>query len=156
MLTPSLEPKSYSATKMRWYSFNQGIKKAVQQKKPIIIDFYADWCHWCQQMDKDLFRNREIVRTLNKKYIAIRINTQKNTPITFKGKVYSPQEFSRALGVSGLPTIVFMDKNGQLVTKIPGYIQKDVFIPLLSYMQKECYKKKVSLKDYIENKVQCQ
>jgi len=141
----------------RWYSFNEGFKKALKEKKPMVIDFYADWCKWCKVMDKETFADSEVASKLNKDYIAIRIHTDgpPNQRIQFKSHNISVQEFSSMMGVRGLPTLVFMDAMGQPITKIPGFVKKDFFLPLLSYITEKCYSQNIAFKAYLKGNAPC-
>lgn len=139
-------------SQVKWYDFNAGYSAIKNSKKPAVIDFYADWCIWCKTMDKETFGNPMVAKKMGNDYIAIRINVENNETLLFDNKKFSTQEFAAYCGVDGLPTLVFMDKEGQLVTRIPGYIKSDVFLSLLDYMKDECYKKKVSFSDYMKNK----
>ncbi len=76
-------------------------------------------------------------------------------PFTIDGRSLRPADFAAMMGVRGLPTIVFVDKNGGLITQIPGYIKTDTFLPLLSYIKSECYLQRVSFKDYLDKKADC-
>ncbi|MFW5861728.1 MAG: thioredoxin family protein [Spirochaetota bacterium] len=145
-------PGMLIAGDVTWYSFNEGFKIASQKKKPVIIDFYADWCMWCKVMEDKTFSDPGVQKKLVRDYVAIRIDMQKNESIVYDGKTYAPQQFSGMLGVEGLPTIVFMDKNGKFVTRIPGFVKADIFNVLLNYMKEECYTKQVTFKDYMKDK----
>ncbi len=141
----------------RWYSFNEGMDRAKKLKKPILIDFYADWCHWCKVMDRKTFSHQAVSAYLNNNFIAVRIHTDKpNQTISYRSRNYSPREFLSFLGGRGLPALVFMTKEGELITRIPGFVEKEVFFPLLTYIKKECYRKTVPFdKKYISNQGLC-
>lgn len=145
-------PSIIVAKEVTWYSFNEGIKIASQKKKPVIIDFYADWCMWCKVMEQKTFSNAEVQRKLARNYVSIRIDMEKNESISYNGKTYTPQQFSSMVGVEGLPTIIFMDRNGKFVTRIPGFVKTDIFNVLLDYMVEECYSKQVTFKEYMKDK----
>ena len=68
-----------SGKKVKWESFNSGFKKAKKEKKSIIIDFYADWCHWCKVMDEKTFGDKDIEKKLIDRFIAVRINAESRT-----------------------------------------------------------------------------
>jgi thioredoxin-related protein len=146
-----------AAPKVTWYDFNEGIKMASEKKKPVVMDFYADWCGWCRKMDAEVFSDREVAAKLRDNYICIRLHTDKNRDetITYKNHVLTKQEFTMMLGIQGLPTVVFMDREGSLITKIPGFIDKSTFLPLLKFIGNDCYQKKVSFQDYLDGKVPC-
>lgn len=139
----------------RWYTFAEGFARATKEKKPIVIDFYADWCKWCKVMEKETFSDREVIAKLSKDYIPIRIHTDRpnSERIKFRNHNFTISEFSAMLGVRGLPTLVFMDSTGKPITKIPGFVKKDVFLPLLGYITEECYLKNIPFESYLKKKV---
>ncbi|OHD63311.1 MAG: hypothetical protein A2176_00285 [Spirochaetes bacterium RBG_13_51_14] len=140
-----------------WHDFNGGLKLAVEKRKPVVMDFYAEWCGWCRKMEAEVFTDPEVASKLRDNYICIRLHTDKNfdEKIKYKNHILTKQEFAAMLGVQGLPTVVFLDREGNLITKIPGFINKSMFLPLLSYIQDECYMKKIPFQDYMEGKSPC-
>ena len=144
-----------AAPMVKWYDFNTGIKLAEKQKVPVVIDFFDKSCRWCLVMDKETFSNRTVIKTMDRHYIPIRINMSSKDKINYKGVKLSSREFASILGVEGLPTTIFMDKNGKLISKIPGYIKTKKYLSLLGYFKDECYKKEISFTDYMSGKRDC-
>jgi len=152
----SLQDSLYSGSPVTWYTYNEGIALAKKTKKPVVIDFYADWCKWCKVMDKQTFGDPAVSKIMKKHYINIRIDTMsKGEVIRFKNHRFSGQDFARVMGVTGLPTVVFLDDQENIITRIPGFVQKDVFLPLLGYIKDRCYLKNVSFQDYVQDKGTC-
>ncbi len=140
---------------VRWKGYEEGMRIARSEKKPAVIDFYASWCHWCVVMEKDTFADAGVVKKLSEEFVPIKVDMESSKPISIHGQSLRPADFAAMMGVRGLPTIVFVDKNGDIITSIPGYIKADTFLPLLSYIQSECYLQHVSFKDYLEKKGDC-
>jgi thioredoxin-related protein len=155
LLIPAYSDSPGSKSTVKWESFNSGLKKALKQKKPVIIDFYADWCYWCKVMEKETFANQEVAKVLNKDFITVRVFTEKDEEITYMGKTTTPGKFASMLGVQGLPTVVFMDGEGKLIDKVPGFIKPDIFYGILRYISEGCYKQQISFADYINKKAAC-
>jgi thioredoxin-related protein len=135
-----------------WYNFNEGIALAQKEKKHIVIDFYADWCGWCKVMDQKTFSEPTVNKYLFDNFIPIRINTEDvKGKLTFKGNTYTPRELTGAFKVTGLPSIAFISPEMEILTVIPGYIEKDRFLTLLKYIDQECYKTETSFDEFVKN-----
>jgi thioredoxin-related protein len=144
----------YPDSRVQWQSFNEGWQ-AAKKKKTIVIFFFADWCHWCRAMDKDTFSNSQVISKISGGFVPVKINIESRDVINYKNKQFAPKEFAAMMGVEGLPNIVFMDKDGEIITRIPGFVKTDIFLPLLGYIKDECYKNKVPFRDYVQRKTDC-
>lgn len=89
-------------------SLQEGLAQAKVSKKPLMVDFYADWCGWCKKLDKDVYTNTEVM-ALSKEFVNVKVDTDK----------YGKE--SSQFGVQGLPTIVFLNPDGSVIDRIVGY-----------------------------------
>lgn len=140
---------------VQWHQFTGGYEKAKRERKPVVVDFYADWCHWCKVMDRQTFTAPKIANSLNREYVAIRVDMNSSTPVRYQGRSLSPADFASMMGVKGLPTVIFMDKSGEVVTRLPGFVRAETFQALLGYIRDECYNTQISFRDYMGGKVNC-
>jgi thioredoxin-related protein len=149
--------KSDMSGKVQWESLAKGLERSKNEGKPLIIYFYTDWCTYCKQMESEIFRDREITDWMNKHYVSAKVNPEKETEkITIMGDKITPMELMRYMEGKGFPSTVFWDKNGKPVTTFPGYMPRDVFLPLIKYMQEECYNQDIQLDDYINGTARCE
>ena len=76
---------------------------AKAEKKPVFIDFYADWCAPCKVLDDGVFHDYDVAEFMNKNVINLKVNIEKGNGAALKQKMW----------VSALPTLLFLYPNGQ-------------------------------------------
>jgi len=143
---------------VKWEKISTGLKNAEIQKKPVLMFFYTEWCIYCKKMNSEVFSDAEILQYMNENFTSIRVNPEKDTDlIEIMGEKITPGELMRKAGLNGFPTTLFFNNNKKPVTiiPVPGFIEKQTFLPILKYMKEECYENKVSLDDFIKNPEIC-
>jgi thioredoxin-related protein len=135
---------------IQWLDFDDGLARARSTKKPIMINFYTDWCVYCKKLDRETLQDTEVARTLESGFIAIRLNAENGeTHLSYRGKSFSHAEFSRYFGVTAFPSIAFLNDKGEPITMVPGFVPAPQFSVFLNYIRRECYLKNVSLQDFV-------
>ncbi|NOZ62727.1 MAG: DUF255 domain-containing protein [Calditrichaeota bacterium] len=151
-----VEKKSDAKPEVVWMKFDEGLAKGAKENKNMIIDFYTDWCHWCKVMDEKTFQNPEIAKKLAERFVTIRINAESQTETAhFQGREFTNVQLTQAFRVTGFPSLGFLTSKQEVITVIPGYIPADKFGYILDYIDQECYKKNVSLQEFIDKKGDC-
>jgi thioredoxin-related protein len=128
-------------TALQWHAFDSGIAEAKKSNKKVIIDVYTNWCHWCKKMDKEVYENEKVTTYIGKNYITIKLNAESNSTANYKDKSLSERELAQAFGVTGYPTTIFMEPNGELITSVSGYYDADKFINIAKFIGENHYKK---------------
>ncbi len=147
-----------SGEKIKWYSFEKGSRISSESKKPLLIFFHSELCVYCKKMLNESFSDRGVIRRLNKSYIPVSLNLDRNEKnILYNNKRISAKDLFFVLEGTGLPYIIFLDgSKGSIITTIPGYLQKSIFAPLLDYINVKCYEKKVSFQDFMGKRSLCE
>jgi thioredoxin:protein disulfide reductase len=90
-----------------WHPYSEEtLRKAKAQGKSTIIDFYADWCTPCRELEEVTFHHPSVVQLAEKSFTMVKVDVTKG------GNPYH-EELLRHYGVKGVPTIVFLDAKGQ-------------------------------------------
>ena len=93
-------------------SFDEAMKKARNQHKPVMIDFWAEWCGWCHRLDKTTYVDPTVVKLLAQDFVATKIDTE-GSP----GEARVAERFD----VTSLPTILFVTPGGHQVLRVNGF-----------------------------------
>ena len=97
---------------IRWeHRFEDAVKKARAAKKPIMIDFWADWCSWCHRLDQTTYVDPVVVR-LSEDFIAVKVDTE---------GARKNQEIALRYNVATLPTITFITPGGRQILTLKGF-----------------------------------
>jgi thioredoxin-related protein len=146
-----------SAQQLKWYDFNSGIAASIKEKKPLILNFYTEWCGYCKMMDKKTYNNPKVKELLGKDFILVRMDGEdENYLVKYKGQNYSVMEFLMAVKVKGFPATGFLDKSGEFITLIPGMIPAETFYQLLLYMKTACYDQSISFEEFVDKANKCE
>ena len=98
---------SLSLFAFEWKSYDAALLEQKKTDKLIMIDVVRTGCHYCEDMDKKVFADKEMGKWVAEKFIPVQINLDK-------------EKLPLGLEVSFTPTFYFVDKNKKIVKKIPG------------------------------------
>ncbi len=89
--------------------------------KPTIVDFYADWCAQCKELDKYTYIDPKVIE-LSKKFNSIKVDLTKGD-----------KEIEGKFKIQGLPVVAFIDKNGKEIEdlRITGFLKPDEFVKVM-------------------------
>ncbi len=103
-----------SSSSIKWLDYNQGMKKANETGKPIILYFYANGDEYkaCREMEKQLYKNSEIIEKSNN-FVMIKVDiNSENGAILSKYRLnYIPY----------VPTVIFLGNNRTELSRVIGY-----------------------------------
>jgi len=87
---------------------NTALKEAKERRKPVMIDFYTRWCRWCKELDRNTYADRR-VDELSSNFVCVKVDAEKDMAAAAR------------YDVRGYPTIVFLNPNGSLNSRVVGY-----------------------------------
>jgi thioredoxin:protein disulfide reductase len=111
------------AAQVQWEKYDAGrIAAARAAGKPVVIDFYADWCLPCKELDEKTFSNAGVASELDR-FVRIKADLTRPEDAT-------TQQLTTQYGILGVPTIVFLDGSGNEVpaARLVGFEPADKFL----------------------------
>ncbi|MBF0544754.1 MAG: protein-disulfide reductase DsbD [Candidatus Riflebacteria bacterium] len=111
------QPFNESAVSIKWYyDYDEARQVANSKNTPLFIDFRADWCPICKELEKSVFPD-PIVSRFSEKITFLKIDLSGNNP--------DEKELSKKYQVIGLPTLLFLKPSGEEIhhLRITGGIE---------------------------------
>ncbi|ABP33303.1 Protein-disulfide reductase [Polynucleobacter asymbioticus QLW-P1DMWA-1] len=100
------------------------LNKAKQENKLVLLDFYADWCISCKEMEVNTFTNAEVSKEL-KQFVLLQADVTANSP--------ENQALLKRYGLYGPPGILIFTQNSEELKalRIIGYMPPQRFLEQL-------------------------
>ena len=121
LLVPRTEPLS-----IQWTPYEQTSVVLIQTSgKPVIIDFSAEWCLPCKELDAITFSEPDVIQKA-KDFLTLKADlTQYSSPAV--------EKLREQYQVLGVPTIVFLDRNGNELPELRqiGFVGPERFLKIM-------------------------
>jgi thiol:disulfide interchange protein DsbD len=113
---------------VRFLSLEDGLKQAKSERKPLLIDFGAEWCAACKELERITYPAPE-VRTEASRFVAVKVDGTDDTD--------EVEALYKQYGVAGLPTVVFINSTGEARNdlKLTGFEAPNKFVERLKKVQ---------------------
>lgn len=102
---------------LNWHTdLNAALEEAQKTNKPVFVDFYTNWCHYCKQLDETTFSDPQVQQKLADNYVLAKIDADKYP------------ETATKYGIYGYPTLLFLNPDGHEKNRISGYVDAQTLI----------------------------
>lgn len=110
-----------------WQEYSESKLSDSIGQTPVIIDFYADWCIPCKELDAITFSDAKVIEE-SRKFLSLKADMTKSL---------SPEVESlrNKFKIVGVPTVLILDSNGNEINRITGFVNAEEFINIIKSIQ---------------------
>lgn len=113
---------------VHWLTYEQGLAKQQELKKPMLLFFHLSYCYRCKDMERKVYEDSKVISFINQNFIPVIVDMDKE------------KQTVKKFEVNYTPTNVFIAPDGSTVLRGKGAIGKSRFERMLEYVAKEKYK----------------
>ncbi len=95
---------------IKWTPYSEAVlAQAKADNQPVMLDFFAEWCAACHELEEKTYTNPEFVE-LSKQFKLVKIDATEDTP--------EVKQIIEKYKVKGLPTVIFINKKGDILSEL--------------------------------------
>jgi thiol:disulfide interchange protein len=106
------QEKGRQEIKFSTKTYSEVLAAAKASHKKVFIDAFATWCAPCKELHKRTFNDPKAAVYFNKHFINFSVDVEKGEGV----------ELARTWQVEGLPTLLIVDENGQVLVNHTGFV----------------------------------
>jgi thiol:disulfide interchange protein DsbD len=113
---------------IEWVPYSENIAaQNTNGNRAMIIDFYADWCIPCKELDASTFSDPKVI-SMAKRFRTFKADMTKSL---------SPEveALRNKYDIAGVPTVLIIDSNGREANRITGFIDANEFLKVLNKVE---------------------
>ena len=103
---------------VEWKMWKQAVALSSQNHKIIMVEAVRDGCHYCEDMQRDVFNDSKMKEEIQKHFIPVKVNL-------------SRQKMPLDIEVSMTPTFYFITEEKKVIKTVPGSWNQEDFKNML-------------------------
>ncbi|APG28371.1 hypothetical protein A7E78_11225 [Syntrophotalea acetylenivorans] len=113
---------------VHWLTYEQGLEKQRELKKPILLFFHLPYCYRCKNMERKVYKDSKVISFIDQHFIPVEVDLDKE------------KQTAKLFEVDYTPTHVFIAPDGSTVLREKDVIKKSRFERMLKYVAEGKYK----------------
>ncbi len=108
---PSAYLRSAAHQPVDWHPWGPDpFERARRERKPLLLDIGAVWCHWCHVMDGESYEDPRIAEVLNRDWICIKLDRDERPDVDARYQ----RAVQALVGQGGWPLTAFLTPEGEV------------------------------------------
>jgi thioredoxin:protein disulfide reductase len=109
-------------------SFEEVLGRAKREGRPVMIDFFAEWCAACKELDRETYPAPEVIAEAER-FVNVKIDATHSDDAL--------DALMERFGVEGLPTVAFVSSTGEILPKprVTGFLAPRPFIEVMKTVE---------------------
>ena len=105
-------------------SFDVAKAQAISEERPMLVDFGADWCGACQELERDVLSDPRVVSEAQR-FVTVRVDLSTDKATDDKWALL------KSYKQPGLPLVVLHHSDGSEASRITGLVDSEAFLELM-------------------------
>ncbi len=120
LMTSPARPVGDQQSLIDWQTWSPEVfEQAARDKKFVLLDLEAVWCHWCHVMDQMTYANENVANAISQHFIAVKVDHDARPDLANRYRNY------------GWPATIILSADGREIVKRAGYIAPERMARLL-------------------------
>lgn len=122
-------------------NYDQGLKTARAQNKPIFLYFGRFGCAWCEHTNRQSFSNPQLKKLYTDHYVLVYVDAESYKRVTLpSGERITEAELGARFKAFATPLFVYLTPQGDEIFKAPGFKTVQDFEDFDRYVTSGSYK----------------
>ncbi len=108
-----------------WEKFEMAkYESALQNNEKMVVDFYADWCIPCKELDALTFSDQRVIDKMSE-FTIFKVDMTKTMS-------EETEIIREKFSIIGMPTVLIINSKGEEIERITGFLGADEFLDIIS------------------------
>jgi len=103
-----------------------GFALAAREDKPLIMDFYAEWCAACKELDEKTWPDPDVQERLSE-FVQVKLDLTKSNS--------QSETYLKKYNIYGMPTVIFFNASGEEIERFEGFKSPQEVIKIIDQIQ---------------------
>jgi thiol:disulfide interchange protein DsbD len=110
-----------------WKKFSiENYEASLKNNERMVIDFYADWCIPCKELDALTFSDKRVLNEFER-FTVYKVDMTKNNETN--------ESLRKRFNVIGMPTVLIIDSKGNEIKRLTGFVNADEFLSFVNNVE---------------------